>query len=324
MEEKAPAYTRNSRAIAKSEKHIRELIDQAQAIESISALDAGTIGYNTPCFILASLPHSDPKTDSYTRVNDKVSVTIQGDPDFGIPYGVFPRLILCKWMTELVRKPDTNTITLENTLSGFLRSFGQEVTGGPRGTIKQVKDQLRRLSGCRFIIKDYTTQTKNAEENSEEFFLRSKLISPVEESFICWLTPIKVLPTQGSLFKSFVRFSEEFAKRVREKPVPGDERALNALKGSSMALDLYWIITYLMYCIQGQQEPVCIPWPILHGWIGSTYKRLADLRQKISKHLPEVLTIYPKAQVNITKEGLKLISSLPHVPPKVMHNLAKK
>ena len=62
-----------------------------------------------------------------------------GESDYvGVPYGTKARLIMFHLQTEGVK---SRTVPLGKNLSAFLRSLDLPRTGGPRGSINQVREQ---------------------------------------------------------------------------------------------------------------------------------------------------------------------------------------
>src|SRR5258707_259054 len=110
----------------------------------MEAKEAGTIGYMARVLVQATLPHSDPKTAIFERTNGKFSLVMMGHPQVGLPYGVYPRLILAWLVTEAV-KTKVPQLILGSSLTAFMSGLGLKTTGGRWGTIWRLRDQIRRL-----------------------------------------------------------------------------------------------------------------------------------------------------------------------------------
>ena len=100
---------------------------------------------------------------------------LRGDPKFGLPYGVIPRLILAWITTEAVRTKSKELI-LGESLSDFLDQLGLSRRGGKRGDITRLKNQLQRLLSCTITF-SYNDRNKTIMDNT----------TPIEHAEIWWL-----------------------------------------------------------------------------------------------------------------------------------------
>lgn len=92
--------------------------------------------------------------------------------------------------------------------------------------------------------------------------------------------------------------------------MPVDLRALRALRGSPLALDIYaWLTHRLSYL----KRPTMIPWEALGAQFGAEYTRQRDFRRQFLLRLSEVLSIYPSARCVESPAGLRLVPSPTHV-----------
>jgi hypothetical protein len=109
--------------------------------------------------------------------------------------------------------------------------------------------------------------------------------------------------------------SKDFFEEVIDRPVPIDMRALQALKRSPMALDIYCWLTYRLSYLKKKTE---IPWQVLQIQFGAGYPTTMqgqrDFKKNFLKHLRSVLVVYPEAKTAEGVYGLILKSSKPHVP----------
>jgi hypothetical protein len=103
------------------------------------------------------------------------------------------------------------------------------------------------------------------------------------------------------------------------RPVPVDVKALRALRGSPLRLDLYCFLTYRASYLRRRTE---IPWESLRAQFGSnnanTPQGRAQFRKDLERNLREVLLVYREMRCEITKVGLLLLPSPTSVP---MRNL---
>ena len=125
----------------------RKLIQIAQEINEVNAEKSGLVGFVCRSMVTASLPHSKITSCIYKRKCNKFTLTINGNEEAGgIPYGVYPRLILT-WISSSVVKHQEREIILGESLSNFMSNLGLSVTGGRWGTITRFKEQLKKLFG---------------------------------------------------------------------------------------------------------------------------------------------------------------------------------
>jgi hypothetical protein len=108
-----------------------------------------------------------------------------------------------------------------------------------------------------------------------------------------------------------VVLSTDFYNEVVAHAVPIDLRALKALKGSPLALDIYSWLTYRMRYLR---KPCLIPWEALQTQFGADCGRLRDFKRKFLDHLADVLHVYPEARRSEQPVGLLLRPSLTHLP----------
>ena len=93
--------------------------------------------------------------------------------------------------------------------------------------------------------------------------------------------------------------------------MPIDLRALKALKGSPLALDIYSWLTYRMSYLR---KPCLIPWEALQAQFGADYGRLRDFKKKFLSHVADVLHIYTAVRLSEQPAGLLLRPSPTHLP----------
>ena len=285
----------------------QRIFNEALAIQQEEAKEAGALGYMARVLAQVTLPHSRPKTNEFTRSNGGVTLTVQAPKKIGLPYGSQPRLQLSWLTTEAVRTKERQ-LKLGDTLTAFMREVGVNPIYGPRGNVNMFRQQMIKLLGSTFhCIFEGELASKRGHS--------AKHLLIADEQDIWW-DPLK--PEQVTMWDSCVTLSEKFFKEVTESPVPIDLRALKALKGSPMALDIY---TWLTHRFSYLREARVIPWDALRLQLGAEYKDTRQGRNAFKtatmKHLKKVLVLYPEAKVSEHKSGLFLKPSPTHVGKKV-------
>lgn len=298
------------------------LYEEALAIEKEDAAQSGNLGFMARSLVQATLPYREPKNNppAWGRSNGHVALVIQpgysmraekvvnakgkviGEQQvpvpIGYPYGVNPRLILAWVATEVVRTKERELI-LGDSMTEFMASLGiSSVTGGKRGTITSLKDQMRRLFSANIAI---TTDPKAVDWSIEGF--------RVADRANVWWDPIN--PAQAGLFKSSLTLSERFFNELIEHPVPVDLRALRALRQSPLAVDIYCWLTWRFFSLSRRTH---IPWEALMMQFGTEVASTRKFRQQFGDALKQVQLIYPEANAEVTTSALILKPSKTHVP----------
>jgi hypothetical protein len=278
-----------------------QLINEAFAIEAEEASKAGAIGYMARALVQATLPHSAKKGTEFVRKNGHFTLTIVTPSSAGgLPYGVYPRLLLAWICTEAVRT-QSKQLVLGKSLSQFMGELGLTATGGRWGSITALKKQTERLFSSNIHCVTQTTES-NIEHK------RGKNIHLVDDYELWWDAKS---PKQAALWQSAIELNAKFFQEITERPIPIDLRALKALKRSPMALDIYSWLTYRMSYLHKQ---TCIPWKALEMQFGAEYTRTRDFKAKFLEQLKKVLVMYPEAKVENGLKGLILKPSKTHIP----------
>ena len=313
---------RKEQAKKEGENRFLRLYEEALAIEKEDAAKSGNLGFMARSLVQATLPYREPKNSppAWGRTNGEVSLVIQPGYYFkkepvlgktgkvlredqipvsiGYPYGSNPRLILAWVATEVVRAK-SRELVLGDSMTDFMSQIGiQNATGGKRGTITSLKEQMRRLFAANIAI---TTDPKSVNWANDGFRV-------ADRANFFW-DPLT--PDQPSLFKSTLVLSERFYNELVEHPVPVDMRALRALRQSPMAIDIYGWLTWRFYALSRRTH---IPWESLQMQFGSEVKSSRKFRQTFGDALKQVLLVYPDAKVEPTKSSLVLMPSNTSVP----------
>jgi hypothetical protein len=213
----------------------------------------------------------------------------------GVPYGSKARLILIHLQTEGMK---SRTVSLGPTLSAFLRSLGLPVSGGPRGSIQAIREQSLRIARCTFTMQ----WTDTDEAGGERVMIAdSKIVDGLE----LWRS------ATGEEWTGTVELGARFHEHLREHAVPLDKRGIAHLSGNSLGLDLYALFAYRLPRLTRETH---LRWTNLQTQIGAELKETKELARRIREVMPDVMTAYPHADVNVTTTGLTLRPSKPAVP----------
>lgn len=306
---------------------VREVIETHLAIEAEDAKSAGSLGFMARALVIASMPYKDPKADVFKRENGDFRLRIVAGYEGGIPYGIYPRLLMSWVSTEAVRT-GSPVIELGDSLSMFLRDvLDIQRGGGKRGSSTRVAEQMKRLFGS-LITAQYTGGMQG-----RGFTLRNVVIAeglelaedenlqlepedgkevPQADGTTLWVPQAR---EEAGTWKSKVRLSDSFFRECINKPVPIDLRAYKALRGSPLAMDVYTWLTYRMSYTERKSRP--IRWEALMGQFGSNYesdRAVLDFKKAFLKALKAVQVVYPRANIELAENGLILLPSPSHVP----------
>ncbi len=279
-----------------------ELMFELPASDDLSFLHSG--------LCQTCLPHSRPAENHavWQRRSGRFSLTVQpGTFDFGkgstyvgVPYGPKARLILIHLQTEGIR---SRTVNLGASFSAFLRSLGLAVTGGKRGTIGAVREQSLRIAQCRFTMQ----WTGQPGAGPQQVVANTQIVDRLE----LW-------SAERDGWSETVQLSEQFHAHLREHAVPLDRRGIAHLSGNSLGLDLYALFAYRLPKLKNE---IHLRWSALLEQIGAAEKTTNTLAQRIREVMPDVLTAYPHAKVEVTTHGLLLKPSQAAVPKTMVNGV---
>jgi hypothetical protein len=215
-----------------------------------------------------------------------------------IPYGGMPRLMLA-WMNTYAVKSGSPEIPVGDSASEFLRMLGQEPSGGKRGSYTTFKKQIMALSACRMTLGfNYNGQAHTYEGK------------PIKH-FAAWIAETD---EQKPLWPGAVTFSQEYFETLINHAVPIDFRALSAIKGSALAMDVYMWLAQRLYRIEGR--PVILHWKSLREQFGQEYQGKnadKDFKKVFLTALKAALAVYPQAKVKTVTGGIMMMASPPPI-----------
>lgn len=287
----------------------RDLLNAATAIEQEDAREVGAVGYAARLWAQLSLPYKDPgEAGLWIRRNGSLTLRVmpgmvgaKGAETAGYPFGVLPRYILTWMSTEAVRTRSPE-LQLGTSLNDFMGRLGLTATGGRNGTITRLNDQMRRLLTSSMYVED------NRQGDSKWGIAGAHF--SVATGFKLWYGDGD-RAGENPLWGSTITLGDAFYESIVASPVPVDTRALAALAGSPMKIDmLVWLSHRLGYVRRTQ----LVPWASLAEQFGSDYGRLRDFKSIIVRQLRDVLAVYPGANVAVSDNGLLLSPSRTAIP----------
>jgi len=283
------------------ERRRKRLLDASEA----TTYDPAAVAFQHSILAQTGLPYRNPGDDmrEWERSNGQAALKVLAGEAFhpelcrfvplGLPYGPKPRLILAHLNGEALRQ-QSPVVEVEASLTAFVKRLKLSNEGR---TIRTVKDQLARLAASSMRL--------GAVRDGRAVTINSQIV----HSFDLWFPKED---GQHALSPSTVRLSLEYFDSLTKHAVPLHERALMALSGSAMGLDVYaWLAQRLHRIDWGKR--VFVPWPALQAQFGWHYGRLNNFKSEFRKTLRDVHSQYRAADVELDGRGM----TLRHSPPPV-------
>lgn len=290
------------------------------ALIDTEALDQQDVGYTSRIFVQALFPYR--KTDDLIRQvqNGPNRITVTS-PD-GLPYGKYPRLIMAYIITQAVHRQDlpedeARRIPLGRSMNIFLGQIGLSTrgTGGPRGTLTLIREQLRRITTSSIKV-EKVFRTEHRDRG------RGKSIDITDE-YDLWFDPKN--PDQTTVTDSYIELTREFYQQIIESPIPIDLDVLKQLN-KPRAIDLYvWLALKKFWLSKRSDREFTFSWETLAVHFSpkelNTWIERRDFRTEIKKCLASIHEFWPEVGADVTGEGLVIYQGPTPVPSKPRRRL---
>jgi hypothetical protein len=298
---KAASHKRTSTSLSprRAEKLIAAAVDIAEAHPV-----GDDIAFMHSILCQIGLPRSAVKGERFERRSGAAILVVRAGELFNgrdmiqqtIPYGPIPRLAL-SYMTTYAVRHRTPEIPFGDSVNEALELLGIEKSGQ---SYRMFRKQVSALAAC------HLTLGRNIGGKATTF-----KGEPVKQ-FEAWLADSE---GQRTLWPSMLTLGTDFYETLIEHPIPHDLRALWALRGSSLAMDVYLFLAARLYRIKG--KPVRLFWHQLRDQFGQEYQGKdadKDFKKKFRPALLHALTVYSQAKVDVIDGGVLLHPSAPAVP----------
>ncbi len=266
-----------------------------KSIYDINFLKKKYIGYITNILAYSSIPHSKIKNFFFKRDNGYSSLKIIADPEYGLPYGIIPRIFMI-WLCTQAKLKKSPQLYLGKNQNEFLKKLGFTPTGGINGTINRVRIQIIR------ILNSTISLTYN-KDNTYKF----KNLMIMDSGILFW-------SKKKSFWESRILLSKNFYKEIKNTSLPIDLRLIKNIR-SPLAMDIYIWLTWRSRIIN---KSIFISWEKLKFQFGSNYsnnkKGLSNFKLEFIKKLKYIYFFYKNINFEISNLGLKLKNSNPHIP----------
>ncbi len=267
-------------------------------------------GYSYSGLCLTSLPHRKlPDDQAWERTVGPLTLIIEpgriklGDGPskmVGVPHGARARLILIYLQTQAVLT-NSREVSLGRSMRVWMGRMDLSVGGE---TASALREQARRIATCsmRFSWK----LQGGSPESSPTMMSNERII----KSGLFFHDGISKDNRQESLFEDRVMLDSDFFDQLRRHPVPLQDAAINQLKDSSTALDIY---VWLAYRLHHLDKRLKIGWRDLFQQFGAGYRNIWQWKPKFIGSLAEAVAAYPEARVDVEDDHIMLHPSPPPV-----------
>jgi hypothetical protein len=255
--------------------------------------------------VQATLPHTNPgNVPLWKRTNGNLTLAIQPGVNigtgksYGYPYGIIPRLLLF-WLTTEAVRTKSRRIELGHSLNKFMTDLGLNPAtgGGPRSDARRLRGQMERLFRARISFEATLEREGRTGEARRDMLV-------ARQTMLWW---DHKNPQQDALWGSWVELGEDFYEAVTAAPVPVDMRALNALKRSPLALDLYAWLTYEAWRAHNANKPRFVSWELLHAQFGAEYAEVRNFRLKVKAAMVKIKQVYPGLVLGKKRGGIEVL-----------------
>ncbi|RME42315.1 MAG: hypothetical protein D6791_18050 [Chloroflexi bacterium] len=267
------------------------------------------IGYGPQLFIHHCFPYKKPSVDKlingcWIRSNGQRTLIMQPAPSMGVPYGSYPRLLTIYIASRAIRE-NSRHLVLGRSISEFAKILGIPRTCGAHTGLTKLRTQLRALLSTRFILQEYRNLSADDSVVLQE---DQRFIQFSDAATLLWMREIPNRKQRGGSWKLEaveIELSETIFEEFRKHCIPVQQDAIQALRSSPLALDIYQWLAHRFYRLT---RPLLIPWDQLARQFG-TSTVVHSFRQSFIKALARVLEVYPEAQCQPENLGLKLYPS---------------
>lgn len=272
----------------------QNLVDLASEISRTAAADCGAVAYIPKLMTAVSLPSREPTSNEYIRVNGTRRLVMLAPTDIGLPYGCYPRLLIC-WITTVAKRTNNREVYLGRSLAEFMRNVGKRNTGGANGSIRALRDQAKKL---------FATSISWIAESENDWSISTVKIA--QDASIIWNI------SGGSEWRSYLILEDGFYADIQKNAVPVDWRVMAACSHYPLAMDVYCWLTSRYFHLR---RTTVIRWDQLQAQFGNRFARESHFREKFVLALHRVQLFYPESQFRVLEIGVLLAPSPPHVLP---------
>ena len=226
-------------------KRLNKLIDCLHTIDTSNS----HITFMNTALMQCSLPRRDVKTPFFQRETGLQTVRLMGQPDIGLPYGKWARLLIIYVTTQIKQ-----TKSKEIYIGDSMREFTALVMGADKAVGLNYSNRLAMAEQAKRLFTTTFTVFKNVDniqEERKEFVFEN--IQIAQKGYIYF--------SQNGNWESKITITEEFFHNCLKHSAPMDMRIVSELQ-SPFAIDIY---CWLSYRLNSVTTPIRISWTQLQG-----------------------------------------------------------
>ena len=293
----------NTKNLTPQRRHHFTQLDQIDTLFGVPDTDPD-VGFMGRLLALCSLPRTNPREQlQYVRENGPYSLVMIAGGKNKLPYGTLPRLLLFWMCTEAVHT-QSPVLVLGDSLLEFMKKLRiTDNSGGKRGYRTRLQDQMDRLFSA-------TIELIYEDEYGKKF-----TASRVADSGELWWNPRRP-PYERGLTESRIRLGDQFFQSILEHSMPINMHMVNALKRSSLGLDLYQWLNYRVFTLS---RSLRLTWPQLYRQFGVDPSRADEnstvqhFRTDCLRELKKIKIAWPGLDYGTPEGVLELRPSKPSV-----------
>lgn len=245
---------------------------------------------------MLGLPYRRPQgeKDKIWRIStDYADITIQsgtisrddGEAEYsGVPFGSYARMALIALQSEALEQ-NNRDIELGETAYDALKRLGLP-DGGK--VADSALAQIEKLARCHVSFR--------IGSDLRGLQINERLVEAFEYA------------TEGKTFIRRVRLSRAFFEGLRRHPVAIDRSAVQRIRNSPVALDVYLWLSYRLPVLE-RETP--ISWGALHRQFGHGIGIMRFFKRPFAENLELARSVYPAASFTLTEHGIVLRPSPP-------------
>ena len=236
------------------------------------------------------LPTRELDAIEHIRRNNNFRVSMIAPSNIGLPFGIYPRLMLF-WLTTEIKIKGQRDIYLGKNINLFMKSLGKSSSGGANGSLTSIRKQSQRLFSSYF---NWELSTHNV-LHTENMLLAS-------EATFLW--------ESNQSWQGHIRVSEDFFNHVFHHAYPVCRQTILALGRNIFAVDIYLWLAYRLPLVG---RPILVDWEKLVLQFGNNFKRKSNFKRDFNSACELVLYFYSDAKIRQHDNGILLLRSAPHI-----------
>lgn len=249
-------------------------------------------------FVFLTLPYKEVEANVYEKESDNSILSITSGYSssekkyYGIPYGIYPRMILYFICNE-VKRTQSKEIYLGKNVQDVLERMALTNTGirNDGSVLKSFKEQLLRLTSAVITV----TSKKNFKDLDD---------TRLKENSVKIVKSIEFWKKNYTVDYKLVLTDDFYNYLTSSSMTLFDTELLHHIKSSPVTLDLYVLLNYKAYIAYCYQKDIFISFSELYNYFG-TKNSFRSFKQNIKKKIYDLLLVYKALNINIQEDKEK-------------------